>query len=355
MESKGAGLRVFGIDSAGVFDEYERQSFEEEYTESILEDWLESNPDGIGEEGSVLIIGRQVATDLGRFIDLLGLDREGNVVVVELKRGRTPRDSIAQALEYGAFAGKLDVDGLESALRSYEGDETVSLVDRHRHFFGLGDDEGVAFNKSQHLVIVGEQVTAPLRQAATFLSSGGIRTTCVEFTFFEAGDGKRLFTREVVAGGEQGRRPVVSAPQRATTERAFLDACDEHGRAVFPRVLDWARKNTHSVRWGTKGFSVGRDGGDGRVVLCYGYPRGTSYGQSIHTALRDRYGLGKTAMEVEAIDGIQSKAEAMGCFVQAGRELKWLIEAPASEEQVGSLLSWLDVVSDAIRRQEPDG
>ena len=74
---------------------------------------LETNPDGILEDGRVLIIGRQVRTDLGGVIDLLGVDRQGNVVVVELKRDRTPRDVVAQALEYAAFAARLDVDALE--------------------------------------------------------------------------------------------------------------------------------------------------------------------------------------------------------------------------------------------------
>jgi RecB family endonuclease NucS len=71
------------------------------------------NPGGILEDGPLLIIGRQVPTDLGKWIDLLGVDREGNVAVVELKRDRTPRDVVAQALEYAAYAARLDVDELE--------------------------------------------------------------------------------------------------------------------------------------------------------------------------------------------------------------------------------------------------
>ena len=51
METKGDGLRVFGIDAAGAFDEYARLPFEAKHTEATLEDWLESNPEGIGEEG----------------------------------------------------------------------------------------------------------------------------------------------------------------------------------------------------------------------------------------------------------------------------------------------------------------
>ena len=36
--------------------------------------------------------------------------------MVELKRDRTPRDVVAQALEYAAFAARLEVDALEGIL-----------------------------------------------------------------------------------------------------------------------------------------------------------------------------------------------------------------------------------------------
>ena len=147
-------MRVFSVESDGGFTEYERLPFKMEHEESVLEKWLESNPDGILEDGRVLIIGRQVGTDLGGFIDLLGIDRGGNVVVVELKRDRTPRDVVAQALEYTTFAARLDVDALEGILRGHEHDESLSLADLHRKYFGVDESEAVAFNKDQRIVIV---------------------------------------------------------------------------------------------------------------------------------------------------------------------------------------------------------
>jgi RecB family endonuclease NucS len=112
-------MRLFGIQPDGNFSEYVHKPFQIDHEEAILENWFESNPDGIVEEGRILIIGRQVATNFGGFIDLLGLNREGDVVVVELKRDRTPRETLAQALEYASFVARLDIEQLESILRSY--------------------------------------------------------------------------------------------------------------------------------------------------------------------------------------------------------------------------------------------
>lgn len=73
--------------------------------EKRLEDWIESNPDVLGER--LLIVGRQVQTRYGGIIDLLALDDEGRCVVIELKRGRTPRDIVAQALDYVSWVAEL--------------------------------------------------------------------------------------------------------------------------------------------------------------------------------------------------------------------------------------------------------
>ncbi len=129
------GMRVFRIDAEGDFTEYNRTHFAAEHEERILEKWLEDNPQGIVEDGELLIIGRQVRTDVDSYIDLLGLDRSGNVAVVELKRGSTPRDTIAQALEYASFVSRLDSGQIEEILQSYLDDDTVSLSAYHRRFF----------------------------------------------------------------------------------------------------------------------------------------------------------------------------------------------------------------------------
>lgn len=49
-----------------------------------------------------LLIGRQVRTGFDKLIDLLAVDANGTVIVIELKRDNTPRDVVAQAIDYAS-------------------------------------------------------------------------------------------------------------------------------------------------------------------------------------------------------------------------------------------------------------
>ena len=94
-------MRLFRVQPDNTFAPYVQTPFQAEHTEAILEDWLEQNPEGIVEDGRLLLIGRQVATELGGYVDLLALDRERNGVVIELKRDRTPRVKMISRCQHG--------------------------------------------------------------------------------------------------------------------------------------------------------------------------------------------------------------------------------------------------------------
>jgi RecB family endonuclease NucS len=79
--------------------------------EQRLEDWIDADPSLLGMD--LAIIGRQVQTDLGGRIDLLALDSDANCVILELKKGRTPREAVAQILEYAAWVKGLSYGELD--------------------------------------------------------------------------------------------------------------------------------------------------------------------------------------------------------------------------------------------------
>ena len=78
--------------------------------EGRLEDWLYQDISLLSDD--LLVIGRQIER-YGVPLDLLAVDRDGNLVVVELKRDKTPRDVVAQALDYASWVQELGREEVE--------------------------------------------------------------------------------------------------------------------------------------------------------------------------------------------------------------------------------------------------
>lgn len=88
-----------------INDTPERVRFSTLETESKLEKILDADISVL--DPSLMVIGRQVPTEFGGFVDLLAVDAEGDLAVIELKRGRTPREVVAQTLDYASWAQNL--------------------------------------------------------------------------------------------------------------------------------------------------------------------------------------------------------------------------------------------------------
>src|SRR5437660_7818129 len=58
----------------------------------------------------LMLIGRQVSTSYGKFIDMLAMNASGNLSIIELKKSRTPREVVAQLLDYASWAQSLSYD-----------------------------------------------------------------------------------------------------------------------------------------------------------------------------------------------------------------------------------------------------
>jgi hypothetical protein len=344
-------VAVFEIQDNGRFLEYRKTPFEVNHEESILESWMESNPQGILEDGRILIVGRQVRTNLDKYIDLLGLDREGNAVVIELKRDRTPRDVVAQALEYASYVEKLDTRQLDEILAQYLGEGSPELVDQHRAYFNLDPDEAVSFNKDQRIVIIGQNITPEVRQTATFLGEKGIRVTCVEFTFFETDDGKRLLSQEIVVGKESERpKSITSGSERRITEQEFLESADENGRRAYTRIVEMAKDRDIPISWAYRGFTLNVRIENVEVCILWCSLPDSVFKQTIRTLLRDpREFEKKTAVPEDVIQMLWQKAEETGLFEPAGKNLKCTIDRHMSDSEITSITDWCIQVESAIR------
>ena len=94
-------------------------------TEQVLEDMIVSDPRILSDEW--MLIGRQEETGHGGRIDLLGIAPDGTLVLIELKRSRTPREVVAQALDYAGWVEGLSPERIAEIYSPFSNDAVPIL------------------------------------------------------------------------------------------------------------------------------------------------------------------------------------------------------------------------------------
>lgn len=341
-------LRLFRVDPEKKFIEYKVHEFKDEHKEEDLEYLLESNPDSILNE-EILIIGRQVSTNLNTYIDLLGLDRVGNTAIIELKRDRTPRDTIAQVLEYASWIELLDYNQLEKIFQEYTENEDETLSDYHRTFFNLEEGEVVNYNKDQHIIVVGLNITREIRQQATFLNRKGLPTTCVEFNYFQTESGETLLSTDVVIGRDQKRPDTLSIGKRTpTNKQAFLESVNEISRSFFDSLLSKAEISGFPIHWGSVGFSINVELGGKHVSFCEGYPqKGTRENPIVYAIFS--YIEKKIENPDKIIELFKTRFIETQQFVSSGKNLKWVIDKKVNSDVADMITNLYFEFANAIK------
>jgi len=338
-------MKVFTINRDGKLIEYKEREFCEIKGEEDLEELLEYNPEYFFKGSKVMIIGRQVRTNLNSFIDLLGIDISGNTVVVELKRGKTPRETLAQLLEYASFVQNLNYEELNEIYRLYTGADR-DLEDEHRQFFNQTRDEQVSFNKSTKLMIVAQEISREIKQTALFLRRVGVDIYCIEFKYFETTSGEQIITNEFIVGEDDFIKESMSIEKN---KEDFFKMLDKNSTILFKRIFTFAEENDLSIKWGAKGFSLNVNINEERIALFFGFPINSPAGQSIctSTAFYDVFdGLKKKVKNGRTIARYYEKQLiGSGLFKRLNNGLKWYIDGHISGKDVDR---FLHIVNDIV-------
>ena len=121
--------------------------------EKALEDMIVAAPEILSDEW--MLIGRQEATDGGRRADLIAIAPDASLILIELKRDKTPRDVIAQTLDYASWLSGVRAEDVVGMYERFQPGR--SLGQEFRAKFGDDLDED-SINETHQLVVVSSAV-----------------------------------------------------------------------------------------------------------------------------------------------------------------------------------------------------
>ncbi|HDY7894799.1 TPA: DUF4268 domain-containing protein [Vibrio vulnificus] len=167
-----------------------------------LQEWLAHQPDALGEE--LLIIQKEFDgfDDTRERLDLLALDKDGNLVIIENKLDDSGRDVVWQALKYASYCASLTkgqiVDIYQQYLDRYETlqgerdllNQPQNAVLRICEFLDAPDLDEIKLNlgNSQRLMLVAANFRKEVTSTALWLLGQGISIQCFKVTPYALDD-----------------------------------------------------------------------------------------------------------------------------------------------------------------------
>jgi len=157
--------------------------------EELLEEMIVAAPRLLSDEW--MLIGRQEDTGFGGRIDLLAIAPDGSLVLIELKRDRTPREVVAQALDYAGWVEKLHAEDIAAIYGRFAPGR--SLAQDFRERFGQDLDEET-LNQNHQIIIVAGSLDDSTERIVSYLSERDIPINVLCFQVFTNGT-EQLLTR----------------------------------------------------------------------------------------------------------------------------------------------------------------
>ena len=191
-------------------------------SELALEETLVDNPEMLMPD--LELVGRQTPT-AGGPLDLLGVDREGRLVVFELKRGALTRDAVTQVIDYCSSLDAMTNSDLALHITERSGNLGIAEIEDFEEWYDQRFHEPLESLRPVRMALVGLGVDENATRMVNYLRDQGVGIALMTFYGYQH-QGQTLLARHM----EKRVAHDIDAPAPSTS-RTFeenMDALRQH-------------------------------------------------------------------------------------------------------------------------------
>ncbi|MDP2140044.1 MAG: DUF4268 domain-containing protein [Gammaproteobacteria bacterium] len=197
-----------------------------------LQEWLEHCPQALSQDAGdeLLIIQKEFDgfDDTRERLDLLALDKEGNLVIIENKLDDSGRDVVWQALKYASYCASLSKAQVVDIYQRYlnqKAQESSQPPERAEDkliaFLDVDDLDAIQLNRnrSQRLILVAARYRKEVTSTVLWLSQFGIACQCFKVTPYQAGSELFLNLEQIIPTPESSDFMISMVTKEAEDTR----------------------------------------------------------------------------------------------------------------------------------------
>jgi hypothetical protein len=139
-----------------------------------IQEWVESNPEILGEE--LMIISKELSyfDNTRERPDLIAIDKEANIVIIELKRDDSGTGLEWQAIKYASYLSKFKAEEIVHVfaeyLQKYQPIENITEDEVTQKILDFIEEDNLSdLNKNQRLILVSHRFAREVTSAVNWL------------------------------------------------------------------------------------------------------------------------------------------------------------------------------------------
>jgi hypothetical protein len=206
-----------------------------------LQEWLENTPEAFGEE--LLFIQKEFDRfdDTRERLDLLAIDKQGDLVVIENKLDDSGRDVTWQVLKYASYCSSLSNQQIKEIYQSYLDKKGVNenAENKISDFLDVEDFREIQLNKTQRIVMVSGSYRKEVTSTVLWLLQNyNLKIQCFKATPFSFGEQILLNIEQIIPVHEVKEFTIRMAEKAQEEQSAQEELATRHKmRIEFWKVL----------------------------------------------------------------------------------------------------------------------
>ena len=204
-------------------------------------------------------------------LDLLALDKEGNLVIIELKRDNSGKNVNLQALKYAAYCSTLSLNDLVEVYAIYrkqKGSGISPEASRQALLAFIENDDFEELNDRPRIMLVAKDFRQEVTASVLWLRKFGLDITCVKLDPYELSGDRVAFNSSVLIPLPEAKKFLIQAEKKEMVEHTktvsqtaycqFFGKCIELLKKHLPR--DYAPpsgKNYYDINTGLSRVHLG--------------------------------------------------------------------------------------------------
>lgn len=205
-----------------------------------LQEWIAKNPKMLGEE--LLIIQKEFSDfqDTNERLDLLALDKSGNLVVIENKLDDSGKDVVWQSLKYVSYCSGLGVSEITTLYQSYLNKQghNEKAEDRLLQFLDATDFDEIQLNNGdQRIILVAANFRKEVTSTVMWLLDHNIDIICIKVVPYLLNDQILIDTEQILPPPETNEFRIGQIKKKIEAKKIEETRTERHD----VRYLFWTK------------------------------------------------------------------------------------------------------------------